>query len=339
MTNTALPETMQVVEISKPGGPEVLLPAQRPLPELKAGEVLIEVAVAGVNRPDCLQRAGSYDPPPGASNLPGLEVAGTIVACSADATRWQRGDKVCALANGGGYAEYCAVPETQCLPLPQGFDMLQAAAVPETYFTVWGNVFERGRLQSGETLLVHGGASGIGTTAIQLAHVRGSKVIATVGSAGKAEVCASLGADRVVNYKEEDFVDAVKQFTGGRGADVILDMVGGDYVKRNLISLAIDGRLVQIAFLRSPQVELNLAPLMVKRQTITGSTLRPQSIGQKAAIADALHDQVWPLLEAGKVKPIIDTVFLLEEAAKAHAMMEANQNIGKILLQVKPGAC
>jgi putative PIG3 family NAD(P)H quinone oxidoreductase len=313
----------------------VLIPAQRPVPQPKADEVLIKVAVAGVNRPDCLQRAGSYDPPPGASDLPGLEVSGTVVAKGAAADRWQLGDKVCALANGGGYAEYCTAPQTQCLPVPDGFDMLQAGAVPETYFTVWPNVFERGRLRPGETLLVHGGASGIGTTAIQLAHQFGSKVIATVSSAKKAEICSALGADRVINYNQEDFVAVVKEFTGGRGADVILDMVGGDYVKRNLQSLAVDGRLVQIAFLRSPQVELNLAPLMVKRQTITGSTLRPQSTGQKAAIADALRERVWPLLAAGKVKPVIDTVFTLRQAAEAHALMESNRNIGKILLQVE----
>lgn len=332
--STSLPETMTVIEITRSGAPEVLVPAQRALPRLQADEVLIQVAVAGVNRPDCLQRAGQYDPPPGASDLPGLEVAGTVVAKGSAASRWQIGDKVCALANGGGYAEYCAAPETQCLPVPDGFDMLQAGALPETYFTVWTNVFERGQLQPGETLLLHGGASGIGTTAIQLAHARGSKVIATVGSDKKAQMCRELGADQAINYHEEDFVDAVKEFSGGRGANVILDMVGGDYVKRNLRSLAVDGRLVQIAFLRSPQVELNLAPLMVKRQTITGSTLRPQSTAQKAAIAEALQREVWPLLEQGTVKPIIDTVFSLADAADAHAMMESNQNIGKILLQV-----
>jgi putative PIG3 family NAD(P)H quinone oxidoreductase len=326
---------MTVIEISKPGGPEVLQPAERPLPELKPHEVLIEVAYAGVNRPDCLQRAGNYAPPPDASDLPGLEVAGTVVAKGTAVTQWQLGEQVCALTHGGGYAEYCAAPAGQCLPIPKGFDLLQAAALPETYFTVWVNVFDRGRLQSGETLLVHGGASGIGTTAIQLAHARGARVIATVGSAEKLAVCKTLGADRVVNYHEEDFVEAVKIVTAGKGADVILDMVGGDYIPRNLKCLAMDGRLVLIAFLRGSVAEINFAPLMVKRQTITGSTLRPQSIEQKAAIANALREQVWPLLEAGRVKPIIDQVFALREAAQAHALMEANKNIGKIMLRVR----
>jgi putative PIG3 family NAD(P)H quinone oxidoreductase len=330
----ALPETMTVIEIREYGGPEVLKLARRELPAPQPNEVLIQVAFAGVNRPDCAQRAGKYKPPPGASELPGLEIAGTVVDRGSDIDQWRRGDQVCALTHGGGYAEYCVAPATQCLPIPAGFDLPNAAALPENYFTVWTNVFDRGRLQAGETLLLHGGASGIGTTAIQLAHRRGANVIATAGSAEKTQVCQSLGADRVVNYREEDFVDAVKEFTDGKGADVILDMVGGDYIPRNLKSLAIDGRLVLIAFLRGSQAEINFAPLMVRRQTITGSTLRPQSIEQKAAIANSLREHVWPLLEQGKMKPILDTTFPLIEAAKAHEMMEANKNIGKIMLQV-----
>ena len=332
--SSSLPSEMTVIEITAHGAPEVLKPAQRPVPQLQDNEVLIQVAYAGVNRPDCQQRAGNYNPPPGASDLPGLEVAGTIVALGSAVTQWQLGDQVCALTHGGGYAEYCAAPATQCLPIPQGFTLEQAAALPENYFTVWTNVFDRGRLQPGETLLLHGGASGIGTTAIQLAHARSSKVIATVGSARKAEVCRELGADRVVNYREEDFVEVVNAETDGHGADVILDMVGGDYIPRNMKALALDGRLVFIAFLRGPKAELNFAQLMVRRQTITGSTLRPQSIEAKAAIADNLRQHVWPLLEQGTIKPILDTQFTLTEAAKAHTMMEANENIGKIMLQV-----
>ncbi|MFO1352364.1 MAG: NAD(P)H-quinone oxidoreductase [Gammaproteobacteria bacterium] len=325
---------MIAIEITQPGGPEVLKPAERPLPAPKPNEVLIQVAFAGVNRPDCLQRQGHYAPPPDASDLPGLEVAGTVVALGSEAKDWRVGDRVCALTHGGGYAEYCVAPASQCLPIPQSFDLLQAAALPETFFTVWSNVFTRGRLQPGETLLVHGGASGIGTTAIQLAHAFGSRVITTVGSADKAQACLQLGADRAVNYRDEDFVKVVKDFTEGRGADVILDMVGGDYVARNLQCLAMEGRLVQIAFLRSPKVEINLAPLMIKRQTITGSTLRPQSVESKAAIARGLHERVWPLLDKGRVKPVIDSVFALSEAAQAHALMESNRHIGKIILRV-----
>ena len=329
-----LPTTMTVIEITVHGAPEVLKPTQRPVPQPQDNEVLIQVAYAGVNRPDCQQRAGNYNPPPGASDLPGLEVAGTVVALGHSVSQWQLGDHVCALTHGGGYTEYCPAPATQCLPIPKGFTLEQAAALPENYFTVWTNVFDRGRLQTGETLLLHGGASGIGTTAIQLAHARGAKVIATVGSASKAEVCRQLGADRVINYREEDFVEVVAAETGGRGADVILDMVGGDYIPRNMKSLALDGRLVFIAFLRGPKAELNFAQLMIRRQTITGSTLRPQSIEAKAAIANNLHQQVWPLLEKGTIKPILHAQFALAEAAKAHTMMEANENIGKIMLKV-----
>ena len=331
---TTLPASMTVIEITEHGSPDVLKPTQRSIPPLQDNEVLIQVAYAGVNRPDCQQRAGNYNPPPGASDLPGLEVAGTVVAKGAHVTQWQVGDQVCALTHGGGYAEYCPAPATQCLPIPKGYNLEQAAALPENYFTVWTNVFARGRLQPGETLLVHGGASGIGTTAVQLARARGSKVIATAGSERKVQVCRELGADRVVNYHKEDFVEVVKEETDGHGADVILDMVGGDYIPRNMKSLALDGRLVFIAFLRGPKAELNFAQLMVKRQTITGSTLRPQSIEAKAEIANNLHQQVWPLLESGEIKPILDTRFALADAAKAHAMMESNENIGKIMLKV-----
>ncbi len=329
------PEQMTVIEINQHGGPEVLQAAQRPVPQPATHEVLIEVAVAGVNRPDCLQRAGQYAPPPDASDLPGLEVAGRVVASGAEVRQWQVGDAVCALTHGGGYAEYCCAPANHCLPVPAGFTLAQAAALPENYFTVWSNVFERGGLQPGETLLVHGGAGGIGTTAIQLGKALGATVIATAGHARKTAFCQDIGADLAINYREEDFVPAVKTFTQGRGADVILDMVGGDYVARNLKALAVDGRLVLIAFLRGPKVELNLAPLMVKRQTITGSTLRPQSLAAKAAIAESLYETVWPLLETGQVKPIIDRSFPLHEAVAAHQVMEANENIGKLLLIVK----
>ena len=333
----ALPNTMTAVEISHPGGPEVLKPVQRPVPEPAAGEVLIKVAVAGVNRPDCLQRAGVYPPPPGASDLPGLEVSGTVVAVGSKARGFREGDLICALVGGGGYAEYCTAPAPQCLPVPPGLTLGQAAALPETFFTVWTNVFERGYLAPNEILLVHGGASGIGTTAIQLALALGSRVIATVGSNRKAEVCANLGAERVVNYHEEDFVTAVQEATGERGVDVILDMVGGDYTPRNIACLAPDGRLVQIAFLRGSKTEIDLNPVMRKRLTVTGSTLRPRSVEQKGVIARALHENVWPLLEDGKVAPVVDSVFPLAEAAQAHALMESNANIGKILLRVDPG--
>ena len=333
----ALPKTMTAVEISEPGGPEVLKPVQRPVPEPAAGEILIKVAVAGVNRPDCLQRAGAYPPPPGASDLPGLEVAGTVVSMGSKVRGFRQGDLVCALLGGGGYAEYCIAPAPQCLPVPPGLTLSQAAAIPETFFTVWTNVFERGYLAPDEILLVHGGASGIGTTAIQLAQALGSRVIATVGSNEKAEVCANLGAERVVNYHEEDFVSVVKEVTGERGVDVILDMVGGDYTPRNIACLAPDGRLVQIAFLRGSKTEIDLNPVMRKRLTITGSTLRPRSVEQKGAIARALYENVWPLLEDGKVAPVIDSVFPLTEAAQAHALMESNANIGKIMLRVEQG--
>ncbi|MCB1768420.1 MAG: NAD(P)H-quinone oxidoreductase [Candidatus Competibacteraceae bacterium] len=332
--STQLPDRMTVIEITEPGGPEKLVPAHRPLPQPATGELLIQIAAAGVNRPDCLQRQGSYPPPPGASDIPGLEVAGTVVAVGEGVDHWAVGDQVCALLTGGGYAEYCVAPAPQCLPVPAGLNLQQAAALPETFFTVWSNIFDRGRLQPGETLLVHGGASGIGTTAIQLAKALGSRVLTTVGSPDKVQPCLDLGAERVIHYREEDFVQVVKSITNGRGVDVILDMVGGDYVQRNLSALAVEGRLVFIAFLRGAKVELNLAPVMMKRLTVTGSTLRARPVADKAPIAQALRETVWPLLATGMVKPIIDQTFPLTEAAAAHTLMESNRHIGKILLQV-----
>ena len=326
-----LPETMRAVEISEPGGPEVLVPAERPVPGAKAGEIVIRVAWAGVNRPDALQRAGAYDPPPGASDLPGLEAAGTVAEVGPGVSVWQVGDPVCALLPGGGYAEYAVTPAAHALPVPKGMGLREAACLPETFFTVWSNVFDRGRLQAGERFLVHGGSSGIGTTAIQLARAFGARVFATAGSAEKCAVCETLGAERAINYREEDFVAVLK---GEGGADVILDMVGGDYLPRNVKALAEDGRLVQIAFLQGPKVELNFALVMVRRLTITGSTLRPQSDLAKARIADALRREVWPLLEAGRVAPVMDSDVPLEKAADAHARMESSAHIGKIVLNV-----
>ncbi len=329
-----LPEMMTVIEITEPGGPEKLVPNRRPVPQPAPGEVLIKVATAGVNRPDCLQRQGGYPPPPGASDIPGLEVAGTIAALGEGVDNWMIGDPVCALLTGGGYAEYCTAPTPQCLPIPAGLTLQQAAALPETFFTVWSNVFDRARLQPGETLLVHGGTSGIGTTAIQLAKALGSRVFVTVGGVEKIQPCLDLGAERAINYREEDFVQVAKELTRNRGVDVILDMVGGDYVQRDLSALAVEGRLVFIAFLRGAKMELNLAPVMMKRLTITGSTLRARPVAHKAPIAQNLQKTVWPLLASGAVRPIIDRVFPLTEAATAHALMESNRHIGKLLLQV-----
>ncbi len=334
--NLILPELMTSIEITEPGGPEKLAPTRRPVPQPAAGEVLIQVAAAGVNRPDCLQRQGSYPPPPGASDLPGLEVAGAVVALGEGVVDWNIGDEVCALLTGGGYAEYCVAPAPQCLPVPTGLTVEQAAALPETLFTVWSNVFDRARLQPGESLLVHGGTSGICTTAIQLAKALGSRVFATVGGSEKVQPCLDLGAERVINYREEDFVQAIKEITTNKGVDVILDMVGGDYVQRNLSALAVEGRLVFIAFLRGAKVELNLAPVMMKRLTITGSTLRARPVAHKAPIAQALRETVWPLLASGAIRPLIDRVFPLTEAAAAHALMESNRHVGKLLLQVAP---
>ena len=332
--NTKLPDQMTVIEITEPGGPENLVPRQRPLPQPATGEVLIKVATAGVNRPDCLQRQGGYPPPPGASDIPGLEVAGTVVALGEEVETWKIGDRVCALLTGGGYAEYCTAPVLQCLPVPAGLTLQQAAALPETFFTVWSNLYDRARLQPGETLLVHGGTSGIGTTAIQLAKALGSRVFATVGGPEKIQACLELGAERAIDYRQDDFVRASKALTDNRGVDVILDMVGGDYVQRNLSALAVDGRLVYIAFLRGAKMELNLAPVMMKRLTITGSTLRARPVADKALIAQKLQTTVWPLVAQGAIKPVIHQVFPLTEAAAAHVLMESNRHIGKLLLQI-----
>lgn len=325
---------MKVIEIAAPGGPEVLLPVTRPTPQITDDEVLIRVVAAGVNRPDVLQRQGRYPPPPGAPDIPGLEVAGNVVEVGNAVSELRAGDEVCALVAGGGYAEYCAAPAPQCLPVPRGVDLVAAAAIPETFFTVWDNVFERGRLAPGETLLVHGGSSGIGTTAIQLARARGARVFATAGSPEKCAACERLGAERAINYRTEDFVAVAKELTAGRGVDVILDMVGGDYFRRNLDSLAVEGRLVQIALQHGSQVELDLLPLMVRRLTVTGSTLRSRTVKEKGAIAQALRREVWPLLESGEIRPIIYKTFPLSEAAQAHELMETSAHIGKIVLVV-----
>lgn len=332
MTAPGIPARMKAVEISSFGGPEVLRLAERPVPQPGAGEVLIRVAAGGINRPDVLQRQGGYAPPPGASDLPGLEVAGEIAAVAGGVTTWRIGEPVMALVSGGGYAEYCVAPALQVLPVPRGFDMVMAAAVPETYFTVWTNVFGRGRLKRGETFLVHGGSSGIGTTAIQLARQFGARVITTVGSDEKAAACRELGADLAINYRRQDFAAEVMAATGRKGADLILDMVGGDYINRNLSCLATDGRLVMIAFLQGAKAEVNFAQVMVRRQTITGSTLRPRSVEKKGAIAAALRAKVWPLLEAGRVRPVVFRTYPLAEAAAAHALMESSVHTGKIIL-------
>lgn len=329
-----LPRTMTAIEISEPGGPEVLKPVERPLPTIGPSDILIRVRAAGVNRPDIQQRKGVYPPPPGASDLPGLEVAGEVAEIGAEVTDWEPGDLVCALVNGGGYAEYCAVPGTQALPAPDRLDMIHAAALPECYFTVWVNVFQRARLQPGETLLVHGGTSGIGTTAIQLATAMGSEVFATAGGPEKAKACERIGALRGIDYHREDFVEVIKQVTDGRGVDVILDMVGGDYTPRNLITLAIDGRLTQIAFLRGHKTEISLNLLTMKRLTLLGSTLRPRSAEDKGQIAAELTERVWPLIEQGRIEPVIHATFPLADAAEAHRLMETNSHIGKIVLLV-----
>jgi putative PIG3 family NAD(P)H quinone oxidoreductase len=303
------------------------------VPKPCTGELLVRVAAAGVNRPDVLQRKGAYNPPPGTSDIPGLEIAGTVVALGDGVAGWQVGDPVTALVAGGGYAEYCVAPAPQCLPVPRGHDMVRAAALPETFFTVWTNVFERGRLQPGESLLVHGGSSGIGTTAIQLGRAFGSRVFATAGSPEKCAACVKLGADQAIDYRREDFVAAIQAATGNKGVDVILDMVGGDYISRNLACLAVEGRLVQIAFLSGSKQEIDILPLMMKRLTLTGSTLRPRTVAQKGAIAAALRARVWPLLEAGTVAPVIHATFPLAQAADAHRLMESSAHIGKIVLE------
>ena len=324
-------DTMRAVEITKPGGPDVLQLTERPMPQPGHGQVVLKVAYAGVNRPDALQRAGAYNPPPGASDLPGLEASGEVVALGTGVTEWKIGDQVCALLPGGGYAEYVATPAAHCLRVPDGVGMKEAACLPETFFTVFSNVFTRGGLQAGERFLIHGGSSGIGTTAIQLAHAFGARVFVTAGSDEKCAACIALGAERAINYKTEDFVEVMK---AEGGANLILDMVGGDYIPRNIKTLAEDGRLVQIAFLQGAQVELNFAMLMMRRLTMTGSTLRPQSDLAKARIAQDLNEAVWPLLDSGRIAPVMDSEFDLTDAAGAHARMESSGHIGKIVLKV-----
>jgi len=332
-----LPETMRAIEISQPGGPEVLVSVTRPVSSLSAENILIKVEAAGVNRPDALQRAGAYAPPPGASDLPGLECSGEVVAVGSGVSRWTVGDKVCALLPGGGYAEYVTTHQDHALRVPAGLTMIEAAALCETFFTVWTNVFERGCLEAGEVFLVHGGSSGIGTTAIQLANAMGARVFATAGNAEKCAKCLELGAERAINYNEEDFVEVAKQATDGRGVDLILDMVGGAYIARNIRALAMDGRLAMIAFLGGPRAEINFAQIMAKRITVTGSTLRPRSIQDKAVIAEALSEVVWPLIEAGRISPVMDSTFPLEQAADAHRRIESSGHIGKIVLTVNQG--
>jgi NADPH2:quinone reductase len=331
----SIPAEMRQVAMSGPGGPEVLHVATAPVPQPGRGEVLVKVAAAGINRPEVLQRQGAYPPPPGVTPILGLEIAGEVVALGEGVQRLKLGDKVCALVSGGGYAEYCPAPEPQCLPIPKPLSMTEAAAVPETFFTVWTNVFERGGLQRGETFLVHGGTSGIGTTAIQLAHAFGARVITTAGSDEKAAFCRKIGADEAINYRTQDFVAEVKRITGGKGVDLILDMVGGSYTEKNFRCLGMDGRLVQIAFLQPSKVEIDLMPVMLKRLTFTGSTLRPRTVEQKGAIARALAEKVWPLVDAGTVRPIVYKTFPMSEAAEAHRLMESSQHIGKIALEMR----
>jgi putative PIG3 family NAD(P)H quinone oxidoreductase len=330
-----LPDTMTAILIEgKGGGPEVLKAGSRPMPRPQGREVLVRVAAAGVNRPDVMQRQGNYPPPPGASDIPGLEIAGEVVEVGPDVSRYKPGDKVCALVTGGGYSNYCLTDERASLPYPAGFDAVQAAALPETFFTVWQNVFVRGGLKSGETFLVHGGSSGIGTTAIQLAKAFGATVYTTAGSAEKCGVCEKLGAAKAINYREEDFVAVLKTVTGGKGVNLILDMVGGEYVERNLQAVAEDGRIHQIAFQTGSKVTLDLMRLMLKRVVFTGSTLRPRTMEVKGALAKGLEEQVWPLLAAGQIKPVIDSTFPMDQASEAHRRMETNAHIGKIILTV-----
>ena len=325
---------MRAIEIIKPGGPEVLVPCERPMPSLKAGEVLIKVHAAGVNRPDVLQRTGNYPVPPGASDIPGLEVAGEIIDGDLDGSGFNKRDMVCALVQGGGYAEYCAAPVAQCLPMPKGWSALEAASLPETFFTVYSNVFERAKLADGETLLVQGGSSGIGVTAIQMATALGHRVFATAGTDDKCRACESLGAERGINYRSEDFVEVVKSLTEGKGANVILDMVAGSYVNREIQCLADDGRLVIIALLGGAKGEVNFSEILRRRLTVTGSTLRPRPVAFKQDIANKLRERIWPLLESRKIQPVICKTFLLEQAADAHALMESSAHVGKIMLQV-----
>jgi putative PIG3 family NAD(P)H quinone oxidoreductase len=334
-TPMTLPDSMKYIDHGQGGSASCMQVSQGPIPEPKAGEVLIEVAYAGLNRPDILQRAGAYPPPPGASPLLGLEVAGQVVAKAGDVAQWNVGDTVCALTPGGGYAEYCTAPAANCLPIPKGLTLKEAAALPENVFTVWSNVFERGGLQSGETFLVHGGSSGIGLTAIQLARAFGAKVYTTVGNAQKVEAVITMGAHGAINYKEQDWAEEIAKLTNHQGVNCILDMVGGPYTQKNLRSLALEGRLVQIAFLQGPKMELDCLPILLKRLTFTGSTLRPQTIAAKAVMAQALLKNVWPLLETKKIRPVIYTTFPLNDVQKAHELMESSSHIGKIMLEVQ----
>ena len=327
-----VPARMTAISIRTPGPPEVLVPEERAVPQPGEGEILVKVAAAGVNRPDVMQRMGQYPPPKGATDIPGLELAGEVVALGPGATRWKVGDTLTALVVGGGYAEYCAVPEPQALPIPAGLSMAEAAAMPETFFTVWHNVFERGALTAGETILVHGGSSGIGTVAIMLAKAFGARVFATAGSPEKCAACRRLGADLAINYRNEDFVAAAKAATGDKGVDVILDMVGGDYIERNYDVAAVEGRILQIAFLRGHSAKVDFRPMLAKRLHHTGSGLRPRSVADKGRMARAIEDKVWPLVAAGRVRPVIDSTFPLAQAAAAHARLESGQHIGKIVL-------
>mgnify|MGYP000971201585 CR=1 FL=1 len=330
----ALPARMKAIEIAQPGGPDVLKPGERPVPVPGPGEVLIKVAAAGVNRPDVEQRKGTYPPPPGASDIPGLEIAGTVAALGPDAGGLGLGDAVCALVSGGGYAEYCTAPVPQCLPVPQGLGMVEAAALPETFFTVWQNVFDRARLKGGETILIHGGSSGIGTAAIQMAKAMGARVLATAGSDDKCAACVKLGADRAINYNTQDFVEATLAATNKKGADVILDMVGGKYFERNVAALAIEGRLSLIALLGGREAKIDLGIVLRKRLTIVGSVLRARPVSEKGAVAASLRREIWPLIASGKIRPVIDSTFALADAAKAHARMETSAHVGKIVLTV-----
>tara|TARA_R110000868_G_scaffold162903_1_gene394446 strand:+ start:8546 stop:9553 length:1008 start_codon:yes stop_codon:yes gene_type:complete len=334
MTLPVIPDSMRAVEIKKDGDQPLLVTGKVPIPEITTGEVLVRIRGAGVNRPDLMQVAGMYPPPPGASEIPGLELAGEIVACAPDVTDWNVGDRVCALVTGGGYAQYAAVPAAQCLPIPRGLGLIEAAGLPETFFTVWHNVFDKAALQNGETFLVHGGTSGIGTTAIQLAKAFGARVIATAGTDKKCQACCDLGADIAINYKTQDFVEEVKSATDGKGADVILDMVAGDYVSRNFKAAAMEGRIVIIAFLNGPKAETNFTPLLLKRLTLMGSTLRAQPIANKQAIANQLRTKVWPLIDTGKIRPVIFKTLPLAEAQAAHDILRGGAHVGKVVLEV-----
>jgi NADPH2:quinone reductase len=331
---TDIPSEMTAIEIAEPGGPEALKPTRRAVPVPGDGEVLVKVAAAGVNFPDVMQRRGAYPPPPGASDIPGLEIAGAVVALGTGVTEIQTGDEVCALVSGGGYAEYCVAPAAQCLPVPVNFDMVRAAAIPETFFTVWTNMVDRGELQAGQWVLIHGGSGGIGTAAIQVAHALGARVMATARTAEKCAVCEELGADRAINYTDEDFVEIAKEITGGAGVNLIIDIIGGDYAVRNLHALAAGGRLVQVAVQGGANPKIPLFLIMQKRLTLTGSTLRPRSVAEKGAIAAALKQRIWPALDAGELGPVVHATFSLSEAASAHELMESSAHIGKIVLTV-----